>query len=252
MALDFVNTSSQYLENGAAVITAEPLTMVAWARPSDVQTVSRTIFSIGTASGVSRWQIQTNGSTASGTVSAASVNTGAAFTQAATTATTSNNAWAHVCGVFTSSTDRRIYLNGGNSVQNTTNIAVSGVNRTDIGARWSTTIGSYFDGDIAEVAAWDVALTAAEVATLGAGYSPLFVRPASLVAYWPIIGRNSPSIDRVGGFNMTVTNAPATVAHPRVIMPSRPRITTKTVAVGGGFQSAWARNTNSVLGTGIR
>ncbi len=44
-----------------------------------------------------------------------------------------------------------------------------------------------FDGRIAEVAIWDVILTADEAAILSKGYSPLFVRPQNLVAYWPLI-----------------------------------------------------------------
>ena len=44
-----------------------------------------------------------------------------------------------------------------------------------------------FDGRIAEIAIWDVILTATEAAVLGKGYSSLFVHPQNLVAYWPLI-----------------------------------------------------------------
>ena len=66
---------------------------------------------------------------------------------------------------------------------------------------------------------WDVALTDDEVATLAKGVCPLFVRPGNLLAYWPLIGNNSPEIDCVGRFEMTLTNSPGTSAHPRVYMP---------------------------------
>lgn len=85
------------------------------------------------------------------------------------------------------------------------------------------------DGLIAEAAVWNVDLTAGEMAILGKGFSPLFVRPNSLVAYWPLIGRTSPEIDVVGGFNGTLTGT-GTAPHPRVIMPSRPLIGHATAA----------------------
>ena len=55
---------------------------------------------------------------------------------------------------------------------------------------------------------------------MAAGYSPLLIRPQSLVFYAPIIGRTSPEIDVVGGYDMTLYNGPTTVPHPRVIHPS--------------------------------
>jgi hypothetical protein len=45
-----------------------------------------------------------------------------------------------------------------------------------------------FDGRIAEVAVWNAALTAAEIAALAKGASPLMVRPKNLAAYYPLWG----------------------------------------------------------------
>lgn len=77
----------------------------------------------------------------------------------------------------------------------------------------------FADGRVAEAAIWNVALTASEVAALAKGVSPLQIRPASLQAYWPLIGRQSPEPDWVGGFNLTLTNAPANAAHVPVMPP---------------------------------
>ncbi len=79
---------------------------------------------------------------------------------------------------------------------------------------------SAWEGDYAEAAFYTATLTQEELTTLSLGYSPLLVRPSSLVAYWPIIGRTSPEIDIVGGFGMTLNNAPPTADHPSVIYPS--------------------------------
>lgn len=78
----------------------------------------------------------------------------------------------------------------------------------------------YFNGSLAEMAVWNVSLTAAEMAALSAGYSADQIRPGSLVAYWPLIGRLSPEIELWSGYNGTLTNAPAQDAHPRIIYPS--------------------------------
>jgi hypothetical protein len=43
-------------------------------------------------------------------------------------------------------------------------------------------------GLYAHAAIWSAALTAAEVAAMASGASPLLIRPASLVAYWPLRG----------------------------------------------------------------
>lgn len=43
------------------------------------------------------------------------------------------------------------------------------------------------NGTICEVALWNVALTTGEMLALGNGFSPLLVRPQSLLIYWPLI-----------------------------------------------------------------
>jgi hypothetical protein len=47
----------------------------------------------------------------------------------------------------------------------------------------------FFTGYIAHVAIWDANLSDSDSASLGRGVSPLSVRPANLVAYWPLVNR---------------------------------------------------------------
>jgi hypothetical protein len=49
-----------------------------------------------------------------------------------------------------------------------------------------STACNWLSGKVAEAAVWNVALTITDVAVLNAGYSPLFVKPQNLVAYWPL------------------------------------------------------------------
>jgi hypothetical protein len=76
-------------------------------------------------------------------------------------------------------------------------------------------------GSIAEAAIWNVALTDAKVAILAAGFSPLFVDPQSLVAYWPLV--RDTDDDVVGGYDMTAYNTPTVASHPpKIFYPVSP------------------------------
>lgn len=71
--------------------------------------------------------------------------------------------------------------------------------------------GDFTAGHLADLAIWDVVLTAVEWAALGAGVSPLLIRPQSLKIWWPFIGdANGP----IGGV-ASVTGTTVT-AHPRI------------------------------------
>ena len=135
----------------------------------------------------------------------------------------STNTWQHACGTWTG-TLANVYLDGGNkgTSVNLGPKTISGVNATSIGNNDSGSL--YFTGNIAEVGIWNVVLTDAEAAILGKGYSPLLVRPASLIAYWPLIGRTSPEIDIVGGYGMALVNAPTVANHPRIIYPTSQQV----------------------------
>jgi hypothetical protein len=70
----------------------------------------------------------------------------------------------------------------------------------------------FTNGDIAEVAAYDVALAPSEVSALSKGFQPSNIRTGNLLWYIPLL-RNL--LDVVSG--TTLTNSNATVAnHPRV------------------------------------
>ena len=140
-------------------------------------------------------------------------------------ATTANlatlNAWNHALGIFNTSTNRSIRLNGGTAVTNTTSVTNASSTNVTIGAfQTNLAVAEYFDGSIAELGIWEVVLTDAEQLMLSKGVSPLLVRPASLMLYFPLVGRNSPEIELTNSYNMTLTNSPTVDVHPRVYMPA--------------------------------
>lgn len=72
------------------------------------------------------------------------------------------------------------------------------INTATIGARRDTDVDIHFKGKIAEVALWNVALSDDEIALLSQGESPLNIRRADLIHYWPLDGNASPEPDLVG------------------------------------------------------
>jgi len=136
--------------------------------------------------------------------------------------------WNHVAAVFASSASRLAYLNGVAGTVNTTDVTPATTpDRTAIGVQIKSD-GSRSNGAtveyLSEAAIWNVALTAAEILQLAAGYSPLFVRPESLIAYPGLIRGDSSGNepDRVGGFTFVEQGTVGVQTHPRVFYPSSP------------------------------
>lgn len=220
MARAFVSASGQYLEAGTAVVAAVPLTIAAWIRPANVGVV-RAIVSLSNSAANEWFTLYQQANSKS----AAYQYDNAVVGLASATPAMTNGVWYHVGGVFASNSSRTSYFNGADAVTNTTACSPAGaMNRTAVGAVYfggTPTNASFppFDGDIAEVAMWNVALTADEMAMLALGVSPLLVRPAALVAYWPLLGQTSPEIELRGRNELTVTGATA-APHPRIYVPA--------------------------------
>lgn len=215
MARSF-NGSSDILEISSTPVTASPLSISCWFYPLSTA-ADRSLITVydGNIS-VDSFGLGLNTSDQVQAGVAASGST----SLAATTATVSTNNWYHAGGVFASSTSRSAYLNGANKATNTESRTPSGVDRIAVGAINLTVIGFYsgFNGYIGEGAIWNVALTDDEMAILGKGFSPLFVRPASVVCYWNFIRTLQ---DTIGGYDLSATGS-AVVAHPPAIYPVVP------------------------------
>ena len=78
-------------------------------------------------------------------------------------------------------------------------------------------------------------------AILADGFSPLLVRPASLLSYVPIIGTDSPEIDLVDSSTWTINGTLTKTAHTRVVMPWRQAgMVFAPAAAGGRIMSSLA------------
>jgi len=157
------------------------------------------------------------------------------------------NVWHHAFCVMVDAEDKSAFIDGGSKSTNVNAQTPTTHDEFSIGELSNG--GDNFHGLIAEAAMWDAALTDAQVAILALGYSPLFVRPQNLLAYWPLVGRTSPEIDTVGGNNLTVTGATA-AAHTRMIYPAMPRITVPVAAVGPTVPDDTLAATQSQMNSG--
>jgi hypothetical protein len=206
-----LNGSTQYLSTASSPVSGSPMTIAVWGRQTAVGS-SRAV-AVGVNGGTHRnqVQIQTQFSNCLA-VSVGPLGVGGSELQNGSVVVT--NTWLHVCGVFESQSSRLVYVNGTAGTQNTTNVGTQNAADTiTVGAGWATTLGIYHTGDIAEVGVWNVALTAAEIASLAKGFTCDRVRPQSLVFYAPLI---RDLVDLSGGRTITNNNTATVANHPRV------------------------------------
>lgn len=208
MARQFASVSSQYLKETSAVLSGVPISMACWFYgDSDNDNCLMCISDI--SDDKNYFVLFARNSAVSWVVNAQTRWTGNWGTAEATT-TWSTGQWHHVCGVFGATDSRAVYLDGGNKGTDITDGTPTGLDTTGIGALLRNPLGLYVDGREADAAIWNVALSDADAAILALGFSPLMVKPANLVAYWPLIRDDR---DWVGGYDMTAYNSPTWAAH---------------------------------------
>lgn len=220
MARDF-NGSTGTLSKAVAVASSLPVTIAGWYN-TDTTASSQTIASIGTNGGTARYHLAISSSGPN--ILAQATNT-AGSNGNASAGTPTTGTWQHAAAVFATTTSRTAYFNGVAGTPNTTSVTVSGADETRIAARYNSgSLGLFFDGRLAYVAIWNADLTAAEIAMLAAGVSPLLIRPASLVSYCPIFGAVSPESDLIQATKFTLAGTAPQAQSIGLIMPARPRL----------------------------
>lgn len=167
-----------------------------------------------TGSGTYQWLLGTSG-VSSSTLSCALYN-GSSNPEAIDDGGTYSTGTTYHIAMTYDGTTLRFYRGGAQHGTVSTSID-PGANTDEFNIGKRANQSTFFDGRIWEAATWNVPLTAAEIASLAAAYSPRFVRPASLVGYWPIIGRWSPEIEPRGGIDLTLSGTANAYQHGRII-----------------------------------
>lgn len=231
MARTFVRSSSEYLINESAVLTAAPCTFACFFNSASI-TVSQALIGIGDASATNTWFLMELGGAIGGDPIRAFARESGTNGRAETTAGYSADTDHHACTVFTSTTLRAAFLDGINKGTNTDTITPSGLDRTTIGVLPRSALDNSMDGDIWEAGIWNAALSDNEVAMLANGFSPLLVRRQNLILYVPLVR----DIDRdiIGGLNFSVGGTPTVSPHRRIIYPGAQILQFPPVAAVGG------------------
>ena len=240
MARLFDDAASEYLQVDSAPFTDYPFTMACWFN-LDVAYNHHSLMFVGRSLGSSDyWSLEARGQTEGDPVVFVARNDTEEI--AVTSTGYSVDAWHHACGVGTSTTLRTAYIDGGSpGTSSVSKIPDATIDRCCIARLGDSSPSQHTSGMIAEAGIWNVALTAAEVAIVAGGYSPLFVRPESLVAYWPLI--RDEDQDRVGGYDLTAFNTPTVGDHPPVIYPTAPIMGVPSGAIAGSPWYTYAQMT---------
>jgi hypothetical protein len=210
-ARDF-NGTTDAIEATTSTVTTEPITFCAWFN-SDSDTLSQDIISSSDKDHADQQAHRLNaGGSAAGDPVRAVTGDVNSFPLAASSTGYTIGTWFHGCAVFASSTDRKAYINGGSQGTDVTSGTVSGLDTLLIsGVYDATAILTPFDGDIAEVAVWNRALSTGEIAMLGKGYAPSCLA-AGLIVYTDLI---RDLIDDRGKHSWSATGTTIT-PHPAI------------------------------------
>jgi hypothetical protein len=249
-ARTFVSASSQYLVNtsfGSGPATW-PNTLAAWFYPTSA-VGTQAIVALGDNNAIDSIRgLRVNA--VANKLTLLERDTVDTFGEPASTVNYNANAWNHGAGVFTASNSRTVYLNGGNSASDATSLGTVNLNDVAVGA-WqrNATQVTFFNGRVADVAYWNVALTAAEILALANGARPFTIRPQSLLLYYPLDGLQSPEPNLAGNgtYNLTLQNSPSADFGPPLapFTPRWPQFPFVTAAPT--FNPAWARGKNVVI-----
>lgn len=153
--------------------------------------------------------------------------TGAAYNVFPSISSYSTTNWNSVVGIAYP-TATTILLNGVQgevSVHRENNDQLIGVNYFSVGYMYGYN-GQYFSGQVAELGVWNCALDLYDTLALNSGVSPLLVRPASLIAYYPFGGafpQNGNSFFK-NAYNLTASGSPTYVDHPNTVYPGNKNI----------------------------
>lgn len=205
--------SGKYLTQTRSL--AYPHTFACWARPTTLALASLVGLNNGSSQYASLCLNASGGATAirnaGGGTGQVDIGTGA------------TGVWQHYAATWTAGASAQAYYNATKSAAGTLSQPAGG--SLQVGHIWNGSALIYA-GDIGEVALWNIALSAADIAQLATGVMANTVQAGSLLGYWRIAGTASPEPDEMGGTALTLVGAPPQAG------------TNPPIIVGGGTKGA--------------
>jgi hypothetical protein len=191
------NGTSDWGSSSTAAVTACPLTMAWYGKPSSVAAGSKELFCLlgPTTTSTNSFRLNQNGSTAF-----RAIQMGNSVNGIATAGTPGTSAYQSVVGVFTSNSSRTCYVDGVAGSTDTTAITPNNVPTATRVGRYDTATPNFWGGDAEYTALWNIALSADDCAMLAAGVFPLLVRPDALTRLdWMVGPGATADRDLIGG-----------------------------------------------------
>ena len=204
MAYEFFNQTgngSDYIQATASLFSY-PFTINFWFYPTVSAVGTLVMFALHNTTDNQRFTVQVNTTTTRLQFNAFTTANAIAIAGANYTL----NSWNMATAVGTSSTSRTIYINGGNSVTNTTSRAVTTPTRWLLASNYNTTIIPQYEGRISEVGIWNAALTTADINSLYTGMRSSSVKPQNLKVYAPLVRDISDQTSSTTSFSNTLTD----------------------------------------------
>lgn len=203
-----LNGTSGTIEKSSSVVTGYPYSLAAWIKP-DAGLANTASFAVGgVGAGTARLSLtDPSGTAGTNVISAQSTNAAGTTATGAGPTNWSAGAWCLVVGVWAASNSRVAYFNGTAGTTNTggSTTDLTTYTKSNFGASYvGGSLGRFFNGKMAYMAMWNVALSGSDVTALyngGAGALPTTVQGANLLLY-PVWSGGS-VIDQIGGGSLS-------------------------------------------------
>jgi len=174
------NGTADLLSLSSALITAYPLTVMAWMRPLGVNIWRNAALIVDTSTNTNAFWLGIRGDT---NIIEWQPSLGGSNAACGAPNACVDDVWVHACGRSASAGVHALFVNGAQVASSAINLTPTGLNATYVGGgNFEGLSNPYFKGDLAWVSFHNAALSAGEIAEAAAGKPPWTIRPASLVA----------------------------------------------------------------------
>jgi hypothetical protein len=210
MAYNF-NGTNQRLSTASTPVSVAPLTLYARNLSTGLGS-SRVIIVISDASNVQQWSLRFAGNSYPRAWQYEVTDSGgttAVFGIGSVAQTT----WYSAGFVEAASNSRYVFFEASKSSTNTVSRTPNATAGIAIAGALNGTQFAHHEGQIADAAIWDVALTDDEAISLARGFKPFRIRPQSLKFYAPLVRTLQ---DLRGALTITNNNTATVADHPRV------------------------------------
>lgn len=226
MAIDYVRAGSEF-HKGAVSHNTPPVSIFCWVFPEGSPVNVQVLFSINNDTSSQFLSHMTMRGDLAGDPIEWTNSDGSTNTNPRTINGFISNKWNSFVGVAYNDNNHICVLNAdwANRGIDITNSAgeIPGANTTTIGRAGQSSPGAYFEGKIAYVTIWDIALTQQEIESLHIGKHPLLIRPENITNFWPLLGDGPVNIrarDIIGKINLdTVGGTPTKVDSLKLRVP---------------------------------